>query len=54
MSNGNTQDAKEVFKEEDYLKSVDSIYDNQQINQLVLNVSSWPSGIREIVFYQFK
>ena len=41
MSNGNTQDAKEVFKEEDYLKSVDSIYDNEQINnyKVTTNIS---------------
>ncbi len=32
MSNGNTQDASYVFKEEDYLKKVDSIYDNESIN----------------------
>ena len=41
MSNGNTLDAKEVFKEEDYLKSVDSIYDNEQINnyKVTTNIS---------------
>ena len=41
MSNGNTQDAKEVFKEEDYLKRVDSIYDNEQINnyKVTTNIS---------------
>ena len=34
MSNGQTEDSVNVFKEnKDYLKSVDSIYDNEKINK---------------------
>ena len=37
ISNGNTQDSEYVFKEYDYLKKAESIYDNESINDFKTN-----------------
>jgi len=49
MSNGNTQESKYVFEEKDYLKKVESIYDNDDLKNYKTNFTFSISDFKHIL-----